>query len=197
MGTIDEHWCTLCHKKLDKTKDKYLDFELIHQAAQPLIKKWKKPKGLVCMECIERDPKLKELVDTILKAGNPAFLCEVTCLSFNVCKTYQPTSKPNVNCGHISVTGDTVYCKRSHPGNVKLMVERAERARLEQQLVLRFFHRLFRSQPEPLRNALEQMFNQGVKGTWTPPSQIIKAVPVEEMKNTKVKEANDEGTTQN
>lgn len=181
MGTIDEHWCTLCKKKLDKAKDKYLDFELIHQAAQPLVKKWKKPKGLICMECIEKDSKLKELVDAILKAGNPSFLPEITCLSAAVCETHQASSKPKVNCRHIAVTGDTVYCKRSHPGSVKLMVERAERIRLEQQAAIRLFRRAFKTLPEPARSAAEGMFGDAVSSLWQSPSQVVKAVPVNEV----------------
>lgn len=181
MGVIDEHWCTLCKKKLDKAKDKYLDFELIHQAARPLVKKWRKPKGLVCMECIEKDPKLKELVDAILKAGNPPFLPEITCLSAAVCGTYQASSKVNVGCRHISVIGDTVYCKRSHPGSMKLMVERAERLRLDRQRTLRFLRQAFKNLPEPARSSAELMFEGAVRGSWQPPSQVVKAVPVNEI----------------
>jgi len=174
MGVTDEHWCSLCHKKLDKARDKYLDFELIHQAAAPVIKKWKKPKGLICMECIEKDPKLKELVDAILAAGNPPFLVDVTCRSWNVCSTYQPSTKPNVNCRHIAVIEDTVYCKRSHPGSVKLMVERAEKTRVEVQAATRMLRRAFRNLPEDIRVSAETAFEQAVKGSWRPPSSVVK-----------------------
>jgi len=184
MGTTDEHWCTLCQRKLDKKKDRYLDFELIHQAAKPLIKKWKKPKGLICMECVEKDPKLKAVVDSILAAGNPAFVATVFCHSFSVCQTYQPSSKPNVNCGHIAVSGDTVYCKRSHPGSLKLMVERAERLKLERKGAAQLLKRAFRNLPEPARQAAESMFAQALGDVWFPPSAVIKAVPVDDQDDT-------------
>ena len=187
MGAIDEHWCTLCKKKLDKTKDKYLDFELIHQAAKPLVKRWKKPKGLICMECIEKDPKLKKLVDSILAAGNPAFVADITCHSFSVCPTYQPSSKPNVNCRHIAVIGDTVYCKRSHPGSLKLMMERAERLNQERKSALRLIKRAFRNLPEPARQAAEGMFTDAIGGAWFPPSAVVKAVPVSDSPPTAIK----------
>ncbi|GAJ15446.1 unnamed protein product, partial [marine sediment metagenome] len=168
--------------KLDKAKDKYLDFELIHQAAQPVVKKWKKPKGLICMECIEKDPKLKNLVDAILKAGNPTFSPEITCRSAAICQNYEPSSKPNVNCRHIAVIGDTVYCKRSHPGSVKLMVERAERVRLERQSTMRLIRRAFKNLPEPARSGAEAMLNEAISGSWQPPSQVVRAAPVNEVK---------------
>lgn len=180
MGVIDEHWCTLCKKKLDKAKDKYLDFELIHQAAKPVVKRWKKPKGLVCMECIEKDPKLKELFDAILAAGNPPFVATITCHSTHLCKTYQPSSKQNVNCRHIAVIGDTVYCKRSHPGSVKLMVERAERLRLEREATMRLIKKAFKSLPEDVRASAEGMFEQAVSGAWRPPSAVVREVPSNE-----------------
>jgi hypothetical protein len=179
MGTIDEHWCTLCRKTLDKAKDKYIDFELIHQAAAPVIKTWKKPKGLICMECVEKDEKLKAILDAILKAGNPVFLPEITCLSRPVCATYQPTSKPNVTCRHIAVIGDMVYCKRSHPGSVKLMVERGERFRYEMKLVQQFIRKACKTLPEPGRAAAEGMLQQALGGVWIQPSQVVKAVPRE------------------
>ena len=178
MGTTDEHWCTLCKKKLDKAKDKYLDFELIHQGAKPLIKNWKKPKGLICMECIQKDPKLKAMVDAILKAGNPTFLPEIVCGSAAICGTHQPSSKPNIGCRHIAVIGDTVYCKRSHPGSTKLMVERAERMRLETQAAVRFLRRAFRTMPKEFRVPAEALFTQGAKQMWQPPSQVIRDAPV-------------------
>ena len=173
MGIIDEHWCTLCKRKLDKAKDKYLDFELIHQAAQPIMEKWRKPKGVVCMECIEKDPKLKEVMDAILSAGNPLFMPEIICGSATICSTHQPTSKNNVNCRHIAIKGDTVYCKRAHPGSVKLMVERAERARLERQAYLRFTRRVFKRLPESLRLTAEALLNDATGQFWQSPSPVI------------------------
>ena len=173
MGVTDDHWCTLCQKKLDKAKDKYLDFELIHQAAKPIVKEWKKPRGLVCMKCIKKDPKLEALIDSILKASNPSFVADVTCHSFPVCETYQPSSKPNVNCRHIAVIKDTVYCKRSHPGTIKLMAERSERLRVERELTMRVIRKAFKSLPDPVHQVIETMFEQGISRSWCPPSGII------------------------
>jgi len=177
MGTIDEHWCTLCKKKLDKAKDKYVDFELIHKGAAPVIKQWKKPKGLICMECIEKDPKLKECIDAILKAGNPVFIADVSCHSIAVCGTYQPTSKPHVNCRHIAVIGDTVYCKRSHPGNVRLAVEKAERQRADQITMVRLLKRVMRNLPPTTRDVATNIFTDTLATRWIPPSQVINDVP--------------------
>jgi hypothetical protein len=173
MGVVDEHWCTLCKKKLDKAKDKYIDFELIHQGARPVIKKWKKPKGLICMECVNKDPKLRALVDAILAAGNPPFLVEIFCQSTQVCSTFLPTSKPNINCGHISVIGDTVYCKRSHPGNARLMMERSEKLRLEQETVMRFMRRVIKKLPAESGAALETVLTTFSPLTWKSPSVVV------------------------
>ena len=173
MGQIDEHWCTLCKKKLDKTQDKYIDFELIHQGAAPVIKQWKKPKGLICMECIENDPKLKEVMDAILKAGNPIFIADVCCHSVAVCGTYQKSTKPHVNCRHISVIGDTVYCKRSHPGKLKLMVERSERVRYDQLAMLRQFKAALKKMPDNLRGSAESFLSREVNNIWIPPSAVV------------------------
>jgi len=173
MGVTDEHWCTLCRKKLDKARDKYIDFELIHQAAKPIKKHWQRPKGLICMDCIEKDEKLKQVLDAILKAGNPNFAIDIRCYSSSICPSYQPTGKPAVNCRHIAVIGDTVYCKRGHPGSVKLMVERAEKQRRERQLLIKLIKRVMKDLPEPMRLAAETMFSQGLAGSWQPPTAVI------------------------
>jgi hypothetical protein len=176
MGTVDEHWCTLCKKKLDKSKDKYIDFELIHQGAKPVVKKWKKPKGLICMECIEKDPKLKAMVDAILAAGNPPFVVEIVCHFAHVCPTFEPSSKPGVNCKHIAVIRDLVYCKRSHPGGVRLMMERSEKMRFEQQIFIRFVRRMAKRMPVEMRTGMETAMTSWLPQVWTSPSAVVPGV---------------------
>jgi hypothetical protein len=135
MGKVDEHWCNICKKPLDKTKDKYVEFELVNVKRRRIGAKLVRPKGLICEECLNKDPKLREALETFIKAGNPTFSPVVECLSWRKCSNYEPIADSPIRCKHIAVIKDMLYCKRSHPGGLELTIEQAEWERLERQIV--------------------------------------------------------------
>lgn len=168
MGKIDEHWCSDCKRVLDKSKDEYLDLENIR------LKDFPAKKGIICKDCLQK-PEYDGL-RKLLGAGNPDFKPFIECALHTVCSTFKAVAKRPVRCGHIAVSGDTVYCKRRHPGSVKLMVERSERQRLEHQLLMRTLRRMLKGFPEPMREAAVEAFEQAASGLWQPPSGIIPSV---------------------
>lgn len=171
MGKIDEHWCSDCKRTLDKQKDQYLDIENIRMPFEG-------KKGIICSTCLEK-PEYDSL-RKLLGAGNPDFMPFIECALHAVCKTFKAVSTRSVRCAHIAVAGDTVYCKRRHPGSVKLMVERSERQRLEQKLLMRTIRRMFKGFPEPMREAAAKAFEQATSGLWQSPSGIIPSIqPIE------------------
>ena len=167
MGAIDEHWCSDCKRKLDKTKDEYLDLENIR------IKELPQKKGIICKECLQK-PEYEGL-RKVLGAGNPSFQPFIDCALHTVCTTYKPVTARAVRCAHIAVTGDTVYCKRRHPGSVKLPVERAERVRLEQKILLTTIKRITKNLSPDMAAVMTDALTQGIQSVWIPPSAIIPA----------------------
>ncbi len=121
MGKIDEHWCNNCKRKLDKKKDKYIEFELVNVKPK---KGKQKAKGIICQECINKEPQLKKSVELMIKAGNPKFEAQVKCLNKQQCEKYEPKYKTFIDCKHIAVIKGDIYCKRSHPGILKLPREK-------------------------------------------------------------------------
>jgi len=175
MGAIDEHWCSDCKKRLDKTKDEYLDLENIR------IKEFPGKKGMVCKQCLQKPD--YEALRKLLGAGNPDFKPFIDCALHAICPTFKSVKGRSVRCAHIAVIGDTVYCKRRHPGSVKLLVERAERVRLEQKLVLRTIKQMCRQLPPEMATAFTNALTLGLRNIWIPPSAVIaeKAGKLEEF----------------
>ncbi len=165
MGAIDEHWCSDCKKTLDKKRDEYLDLENIR------LKEFPGKKGLLCKECLQK-PEYEGL-RKLLGAGNPDFRPFIDCALHTVCSTFKAVKNRAVRCGHIAAIGDTVYCKRRHPGSVKLPVERSERLRLEQKLLLKTIRRMVRGMPPEMAAAFGNAFTQGASNIWVPPSAVI------------------------
>ena len=165
MGAIDEHWCSDCKKTLDKKKDEYLDLENIR------LKEFPGKKGLLCKQCLQK-PEYEGL-RKLLGAGNPDFKPFIYCALHAVCSTFKAVKNRPVRCGHIAAIGDTVYCKRRHPGSVKLPVERSERSRLEQKLLMRAIKRMLKGMSPDYASALNNALNQGLSNSWTPPSAVI------------------------
>jgi len=189
MGTTDEHWCNLCQRNLDKGKDEYVEFELVNAPQfKPKIRevlannmkkavgkdKPLKPKGIICQKCIDKDPKLKAALELMVKAGNPNFVADVICLSAGKCGTYLPKNlmTSNVNCGHISVLSDRLYCKRSHPGVVRLPQEKAEVERLTRTLLNEYFQKLIKN-PQLKKLMDTSTFEKMLETAYTSPSGII------------------------
>ncbi|MBA7678822.1 hypothetical protein ES703_87100 [subsurface metagenome] len=174
MGAIDEHWCSDCKRTLDKTKDEYLDLENIR------IKEFPGKKGIICKDCLQKPE--YDALRKLLGAGNPGFTPFIECALHTVCSTFKRIKSRPVRCGHIAVIGDTVYCKRRHPGSVKLPIERAERVRLEQTLLIRTIKRMTKGMPPEMATAFTTVLNQGLSGIWIAPSAVI-AEKLDEIKS--------------
>lgn len=175
MGTLDEHWCNVCKRKLDKNKDKYVEFELVNLPFSAQIR-MKRPKGIVCESCVDGNSELKKAVELMIKAGNPLFRPVVSCESTQECGTYEVSENPRINCVHIAVIGDKVYCNRSHVGSLVLPREAAEVRREESQAVLKFMEKYLKSpkMKELLETALlEKDF---LKTVYLAPSAIVEHV---------------------
>lgn len=171
MGKIDEHWCSDCKRKLDKKKDEYLDMENIR------LKDFPNKKGIICKDCLQKPE--YDALRKLLGAGNPNFKPFIDCALHAVCSTFKSAKSRAVRCAHIAVVGDTVYCKRRHPGVVKLPVERSERVRLEQKILLRTIKRMFKGLPPEIATAMSNALKQGTANIWTPPSAVIAGKPGE------------------
>lgn len=173
MGTQDEHWCNSCKRSLDKKKDKYVEFELVND---PKIKRWgekpKKPKGIICQECIDKDPELKKALELMVKAGNPNFVVSIQCVSKGNCENFEPSKQSGVECGHIAVLGDKIYCKRSHPGIVRLPQEKAEVERLKRTLLQEYIGNLLKN-PKLKELVNVTHFEKLLETAYTPPSLVI------------------------
>ena len=173
MGTDDEHWCSVCKRALDKRKDKYVEFELVNDPMVLAKGKPKKPKGIICQKCIDADPKLKEAMELMVKAGNPNFFVDVQCLSTRECENFEQSKQLGVNCRHVAMIDDRVYCKRSHPGVLKLPREKAEVDRLNRGILLEQI-RKFVKDPR-LRQIMDPaVFEEQLKKVYTSPSAVIK-----------------------
>lgn len=143
MGVIDEHWCSKCGKSLDKKKDRYAEVDFINpdktKKGKPKKTKSKTQhnRAFICEECLNSDPEIKAKFGELRMRGNPNFICTIECKHHAKCKTYEYRNK-NVRCKHIAVIGDKVYCKRRHPGAIKLFQEKSkvleERAKLMQEI---------------------------------------------------------------
>jgi len=143
MGVTDEHWCSDCGKKLDKRKEKYLEVDWIN------YHKWKKKqkktdsviyekkipqdkalhdRAYICQDCLNKYPFIKRVFGKLRMVGNPNFNVIVECKSWSKCKNFEKRNK-NVNCKHISVINDKLYCKRRHPKFIILPQEKSKISR--------------------------------------------------------------------
>lgn len=183
MGTLDTHWCNVCKRTLDKKKDRYVEFELVNQPFMEKVKsklrlKPKKPKGIICEDCINKNSALKKAVELMVKAGNPLFKAVVTCHSAGKCENFTPSKRKGVNCTHISVIGDKIYCNRSHVGSLKLPREKAEVRREEGHIVMKMLKKYVKDpKTRKLLNValLEKDFLQHL---YVPPSTVIEKTGV-------------------
>jgi len=174
MGKIDEHWCSDCKRTLDKSKDEYVELEGIHLGTPS-------KRGMICKDCLQKEEYAG--LRKLLEASNPDFKPFIECNSYQECALYKPIKNKPVRCAHIATIDDTIYCKRKHPGKVKLPVERAERKRLEQQVIQKFIRTYARGLPQPARQLVEDELSNG----WIPPSGVVeKRHQIEEVNNAKM-----------
>lgn len=119
MGVLDEHWCSKCKKVLDKKTDHYVEINLINQDKKKAKKEGLHTRVMLCQECLEKEKETSKLVEKLRKHANPNFLCQIYCQSTAECPDFKPRND-KVNCEHIYVIDDKVYCGRRHPGATKL-----------------------------------------------------------------------------
>ena len=187
MGTLDEHWCSVCRKKLDKEKDVYIEFEVVDAKKKrkfPVSLKQKKLKGNLCSECLEKNPDLKKSVEIMLKAGNPLFTPILKCLNSEECKDHEPTfSRPTlsaINCAHICVIGDKLYCNRSHVGSLILPREKGEVEREKGRIMQELLERFIKDPKIKKLLRITLLLKETLGHVYIPPSSVVE----EETKST-------------
>jgi len=77
----------------------------------------------ICEKCLDEHEEIKAIH---VKAPNPAFNVKVNCISAGVCESFRKPGKDRgINCGHVVANMDgELYCRRGHPGNVRIYRER-------------------------------------------------------------------------
>lgn len=108
----------------------------------------------------------------MVQAGNPNFVVSIQCLSTDKCETYAKSRTPGVNCGQIAVLEDKIYCKRSHPGIVKLPREKAEVEQLNRRLLAAYINKLIKD-PRLKKLFNTKMFDTDLKTLFFPASSIV------------------------
>ena len=106
--------CSLCGAPVKK-RERSLRAEFRHDGSELRVD--------VCEKCIDEHDDLKAIH---VKAPNPVFNVKVNCISADVCESFKKPGKDRgINCGHIVANMDgALYCRRGHPGNVRVYRER-------------------------------------------------------------------------
>ena len=89
MGLYDEHWCSKCKKQLDKTKDKYVEVNMINEGKRKAKQEGKHTRVFLCKECLKKEENMNELIESLRKHANPNFRCSVFCESLEIDKMYE------------------------------------------------------------------------------------------------------------
>lgn len=119
IATKTEEWgtsCSMCRKRLHKKKSRlkieYRENGICYKAQ-------------VCHRCLEEHPEILEAFNAI-KHPNPTFKVTLTCESMEKCGSYKkPGKDAGSSCGNIVVNIEgELYCRRGHPGTVRLYRER-------------------------------------------------------------------------
>ncbi len=135
MGVHDEHWCSKCHKELDKVKETYFEMSIVNA---PLPKTDEEPKhnrAFLCKKCYDEEEGLKEASERLRKRGNPTFTLQLFCGAALECPDFEPSPEPCVNCKYIYALKDRLYCGRRHPGEVLVNVDKAA---IDDEILLKF-----------------------------------------------------------
>lgn len=106
--------CSFCETSIKK-KERSLRAEFRHDGSELRVD--------VCEKCIDEHDDLKAIH---IKGPNPIFNVKVNCLSADVCESFKKPGKDRgINCGHVVANMDgELYCRRGHPGNVRVYRER-------------------------------------------------------------------------
>lgn len=158
--------CTACKKTFEKAKE---------GKTKDIVRK----KGIICRSCIDKDEKLKEAVDLMSQASNPAFVALIECLWWKICGNFVALKDNPVRCQHIAVIEDMVYCARGHPGTVELTVEKAEKDRYENTVFAEKLAKMMKAVNKRYPGALDG-YEMAIKDNmpWIQPSGVIKTVGV-------------------
>jgi len=80
-------------------------------------------RGDVCESCLDDNEELNAIY---VKPPNPDFNVTIKCNSAGLCESFKKPGKDRgINCGHVVVNMDgELYCRRAHPGHVRVYRER-------------------------------------------------------------------------
>ncbi len=106
--------CSFCRKAVKK-REKSLRAEFRYNGSEL--------RADVCEQCIDEREELKAIH---VKPPNPEFNVKVTCISAAICESFKKPGKDRgINCGHVVANMDgELYCRRDHPGNLRVYRER-------------------------------------------------------------------------
>ena len=159
MGVHDEHWCSRCHKALDKVEETYYNVDVVNPpepdpddpAAEQVHNRI-----FLCEKCYAEEEGLREAVERLRKRGNPTFSVNLHCASAGECEDFQPSDDPCVNCQFIYALRDQLYCGRRHPGAVTVNVDKAAIDQDTMERLGKYFNRLV---GQDMRVAVGEMFD--------------------------------------
>lgn len=163
--------CTLCNKRIYK-KDGSLTIEIREDGEEFRVD--------VCHRCLDKDGEILEAYDAI-HSPNPVFEVDLNCLAVDECESFKkPGRDRGINCGHVCVNIDgELYCRRSHPGKVKIYRERwalpPSRRKLNE--TLRDLIPFFEKMKENAATAMDFMdksreSSEAATPIWEPPDNI-------------------------
>ncbi len=106
--------CSFCGTSVKK-KEKSLRAEFRYNGSEL--------RADVCEKCIDEHEELKAIH---VKGPNPEFNVKVNCISTGVCESFRKPGKDRgINCGHVVANMDgELYCRKAHPGNLRIYRER-------------------------------------------------------------------------
>lgn len=140
--------CTFCGESIKK-KEKSFRAEFRYDSSELRCD--------VCEKCLGENESLKGIKP---KKQNPIFSVDVSCNSINKCESFKkPKKDRGINCGHVCVNFDgELYCRRGHPGNVKIYRERwaLPPNRKQLMIMLKDMKPLFKQMSEQAKTALEK-----------------------------------------
>lgn len=113
--------CVICNKKIKKTQQA-LELEFYNYRGAKT-----EDYAFICQKCINKNKALAKQIPTFRLTGrNPTFRPVISCSSSTVCGFFKPPTKDRgINCQNIVVNMQgELYCRRGHPGRVKVYSEK-------------------------------------------------------------------------
>ncbi len=108
--------CIFCRERIKK-KEKSLRAEFRYNGSET--------RSDICEKCLE-DEDHPILKDAKPKKANPNFVIDLNCRSAHICENYkEPKKTRGINCQNVCVNLEgELYCRKAHPGSVKVYRER-------------------------------------------------------------------------